>query len=79
MILNTLLIHPGETLFEILQHRKISRKDLAIRTGFDEKYISDVIHGQQSISSEFAIKLEQALEISASFWINLQANYNKEK
>lgn len=73
------IIHPGETLTEVLQDRKMSQKELAIKTGVSEKYISAVISGQQNISSSFANKLEYALGIEKEFWMNLQANYEREK
>lgn len=73
-----LLIHPGETILEIIHERKISQKELALRTGFTEKHISTVINGQKSISAEFAMKLQYALSIPASFWRNLQTNYDLE-
>lgn len=73
------IIHPGETLVEVLKDRKMSQKELAIKTGVSEKYISAVISGQQNISSSFANKLEYALGIEKEFWMNLQANYEREK
>lgn len=73
------IIHPGETLTEVLKDRKMSQKELAIKTGMTEKYISTVISGQQNISSSFANKLEYALGIEKEFWMNLQANYEREK
>ena len=73
------IIHPGETLVEVLKDKKMSQKELAIRTGMTEKYISTVISGQQNISSSFANKLEYALGIEKEFWMNLQANYEREK
>lgn len=73
------IIHPGETLAEVLEDREMSQKELAIKTGMTEKYISTVISGQQNISSSFAKKLEYALGIEKDFWINLQANYEREK
>lgn len=73
-----LLIHPGETLLEVIQDRNISQKELALRTGFSEKHVSTVISGKKSISSEFALKLEYALSIPAYFWRNLQTNYDFE-
>ena len=76
---NDFIIHPGETLAEVLQDRKMSQKELAIKTEVSEKYISAVISGQQNISSSFANKLEYALGIEKEFWINLQANYEREK
>lgn len=72
------IIHPGETLAEILEDRGMSQKELAIRTGVTEKHVSTVINGQKNISTSFAKKLEYALGIEAEFWINLQKNYERE-
>ena len=72
------IIHPGETLSEVLEDRDMSQRELAIRTGVTEKHVSTVIHGQKGISAAFAKKLEYALGIEASFWMNLQANYDQE-
>lgn len=72
------IIHPGETLAEVLEDREMSQRELAIRTGMTEKHVSTVIHGQKAISAAFAKKLEYALGIEASFWMNLQANYDRE-
>ena len=76
---NDFIIHPGETLAEVLKDRKMPQKELAIKTGVSEKYISAVISGQKNISSSFANKLEYALGIEKAFWINLQTNYEREK
>lgn len=73
-----LIIHPGETLAEILEDRDMSQKELAVRTGMTEKHISTVVKGQKNISVAFAKKLEYALGVDTSFWINLQANYDRE-
>ncbi len=76
--MNELLIHPGETILEVINDREITQKELAIRTGFSEKHISTVINGKKSISEDLAKKLEYALDIPASFWRNLQTNYDLE-
>lgn len=73
-----LIIHPGETLEEVINDINMSQKDLAIRTGVTEKHISTIITGSKPISVAFAKKLEYALGIDASFWINLQSNYDRE-
>ena len=72
------IIHPGETLAEVIEDRGMSQRELAVRTGMTEKHISTVVHGQKNISAAFAKKLEYALGIEASFWMNLQANYDRE-
>ena len=51
-----LIIHPGETLAEILEDRDMSQKELAVRTGMTEKHISTVVKGQKRISVAFAKK-----------------------
>lgn len=73
-----LIIHPGETLAEVIEDRDMTQRELAVRTGMTEKHISTVIHGQKGISAAFARKLEYALGIESSFWMSLQANYDRE-
>lgn len=73
-----LIIHPGVTLVEILEDREMPQKELAIRTGMTEKHVSTIVNGTKPISVAFAKKLEYALGIEAAFWINLQANYDRE-
>ncbi|MCR4634507.1 MAG: HigA family addiction module antidote protein [Erysipelotrichaceae bacterium] len=71
-----LLIHPGETIKDVLEERSISQKELSKRAGVSEPFISDVILGKKDISKTLAIGLEYALNIPSSFWLNLQANYD---
>lgn len=73
-----LIIHPGETLREILEDRGMSQKELALRTDVTEPHVSSIINCQKAISVSYAKKLEYALNIDAGFWINLQGNYDKE-
>ncbi len=73
-----LLIHPGETLKELLEDKGMSQKELSIRTGFTEKHISTVIHGNKGISNNFAKNLGYVFDIEASFWCNLQSEYDQE-
>ena len=73
-----LLIHPGETISDILEEREITQKELAQRAGVSEPFLSDVIHGKKDISKKLAAGLEYALGVPSSFWLNLQANYDAE-
>lgn len=73
-----LIIHPGETIADILEERNISQAELAKRTGVSSAYISNIIAGKKDISSKFAMALEYALSVPKSFWLNLQANYDAE-
>ena len=72
-------IPPGETLKEYLDDINMSQKELAKRTGLTEKYISEIINGKAPISQDTSIKLEYVLEIPASFWNDLELNYQETK
>lgn len=74
-----LIIHPGETLKEILEDREMSYRDLAYRIGLAESYISNIVKGVEPITISLAKELENALGVEADFWINLQSNYEKEE
>ena len=73
-----LLIHPGETISDLLESRGMSQKELAQRAGVSEAFLCEVIHGRKDISKGLAMGLQYALGIPASFWLNLQANYDAE-
>ena len=73
-----LIIHPGETIADVLEDRGITQAELAARTGVSTAYVSNVIAGKKDISANFAFSLEYALGVPKSFWLNLQANYDAE-
>ena len=73
-----LIIHPGETILDVLEERGLTQVELAARTGVTPAYISNVISGKKNISANFAMSLEYALGVPKSFWLNLQANYDAE-
>ena len=73
-----LIIHPGETIAEVITERGISQAELAMRTDVSAAYISNVISGKKNISAKFAMNLEYALGTPKSFWLNLQAIYDAE-
>ena len=72
------IIHPGETIKEALEERNMSQEELAIRTGFSAKHISEVVNGKKGISAKLAKGLEYAFDVPMEFWINLQGLYDKE-
>lgn len=74
-----ILIHPGETLKELLEEREITYSDFAAKTKKSEKYIFDIISGKRNINETLAKMIANVLNGDASFWMNLQENYNAEK
>ena len=49
------IIHPGETLKEVLEEKQMSQEELAIRTGFSPKHVSEVVNGKKGISKNFLL------------------------
>ena len=73
-----LLIHPGETISDLLKDRGMTQKELAQRACVSEAFLSDVIRGKKDISKGLAKGLEYVFGTPCSFWLNLQANYDAE-
>ena len=74
-----LLSHPGETLKEVLESNNMTQKELSARIGITPKHLNLIISGKQDISTETAFKLEKVFSLSASFWNNLQRQYDEDK
>jgi len=72
-------IAPGEVIEHELELRRMSRVELAKRTGLSEKHIISVLKSKGStiITPETAIKLERALGMPVDYWLNLEAQYQE--
>jgi HTH-type transcriptional regulator/antitoxin HigA len=71
------IVMPGEILAKEIEARSMTRASLAYRMGISVIYITAIIDGRMEISSWVAWCLEEALGIPRSFWLNLEANYQK--
>lgn len=69
------VIAPGETLLEVLESRDMKQTELARRLNRPVKTINEIIKGKAAITPETALQLERVFSISASFWNNLESNY----
>ena len=70
--------HPGEVLKDEILFRGISKKDFAKRIGMQQSNLSRLLRGDTSITLPLAAKLEEALDIPASFWLRMQSTYNSD-
>ena len=71
-------VHPTELIIDEIKERGISRKDMAIRLGMQPSNFSRMLKQKETITPQMANKLEVALGIPASMWLNLQAEYDKD-
>lgn len=69
-------VHPGATLKEKLEEIGMSAEEFAIKTDLPVDVVLNILDRKSPITSDIAVKLEKALCIPASFWINKQTNYD---
>ena len=69
-------IHPGEILKDEFRARRLSQKYFAEVTGIPYTMLNDVLNARRPISTDFALTMEAALNISAEMLINMQMRYN---
>lgn len=72
-------VHPGRIIAEMVAREGMTQKGLCERMGISEKHLSQIINGEASITVETALLLENALGGTASFWTNLEKNYQETK
>lgn len=73
------VVSPGVTLREALESINMTQVEFANRTGRPLKTINEIVNGTSSITPETAIQFERVLNIKASFWNNLEKNYQEKK
>jgi addiction module HigA family antidote len=68
-------VHPGEILQELLEQNQITQSVLARHLHVTQAKINEICRGKRGITPDMAMKLGKAFDQSASFWLNLQKNW----
>ncbi len=68
-------VHPGEFLREELEARELSQRALATQIGRPYQVVNEIVRGKKTITAGTAVQLEEALGISAGYWMNLRTAY----
>ena len=71
-----LAVHPGHLIAWEIEARKISQKKFAEIIGKSPAELSFLITGRRDVNADVAIRLEKALDISATIWLGLQNDYD---
>ena len=73
-------IHPGEILLEeFLKPLGVSQYELAKTVGVPPRRINEIVHGKRAISTDTALRLSRAFDMSPTFWMNLQERFDLER
>ena len=71
-------IPPGETIAELLEQRGMTENELAARMHTQVSYVQKLIAGTVYMTIGIARRLENALDVPANFWLNLEQIYREE-
>lgn len=69
-------VHPGGTIKDEIEARRISANRLAIDLGVPANRVSAIINGNRAISADTAMRLGTYFGNDARFWLTLQTNYD---
>lgn len=76
---NREISHPGKRLFRLINANNSKQTDIAARMGIAPKTLNEIIKGKNPITPATAIKLEYVFQITAGYWMNLQAMFDEHK
>jgi antitoxin HigA-1 len=69
-------VHPGEIIAEELAARGLSATRAAMLLRIPQSRLSRIIAGQRGVTADTALRLHHLLGPSATFFINLQSQYD---
>ena len=72
-------VHPGEILADWMAEEGISANALARALKVPHNRITAITAGKRSVTAETALRLARYLGTSPDLWINLQADYDRER
>lgn len=68
-------VHPGMMIRPELEERGISQKDFAKMLGTQPSHLSEVFNGKRALTTELALKMEEAIGIPAKILLAAQTQY----
>jgi addiction module HigA family antidote len=66
--------HPGRILANYVQGRSVT--DVARHLGVTRPALSRVLNGRAGISADMALRISEAFNTDAEFWLRLQAQHD---
>ena len=71
-------IHPGMMIKPELNERGISQKEFAKMIGTQPSHLCEVLNGKRALTTELAIKIENAIGLPAKILLSAQTQYELE-
>lgn len=70
---------PGDSVKDLLEHRKMSHVDFAIAMGKTESWVESFLQGDIELTEAIAQDLSKLLGSTKQFWLNRETTYRKDK
>ena len=71
-------VHPGMMIKPELDERGISQKEFAKMLGTQPSHLSEVLNGKRALTTELALKIENAIGLPAKILLSAQTQYELE-
>lgn len=71
-------VHPGVMIKPELEERGITQKEFAKMLGTQPSHLSEILNGKRALTTELAMKIEEAIGLPAKLLITAQAQYELE-
>ena len=71
-------VHPGMMIKPELDERGISQKEFAKMLGIQSSHLSEVLNGKRALTTELALKIENAIGLPAKILLSAQTQYELE-
>jgi addiction module HigA family antidote len=69
--------HPGEILADLLETAHLSPSEFALEMDAKPEVIHDIVAQRKNVDQDTALRLERRMGVSAQFWLNAQATYDR--
>ena len=69
-------VHPGMMIRPELDERGITQKDFAKMLGVQASHLSEVLNGKRSLTTDLAMKIEDAIGLPAKILLAAQTQYD---
>lgn len=68
---------PGDTILDLIEEKGWTQAELAMRLGYSQKHVNQLIKGKVPLTEDAALRLERVLGSSVSFWLAREARYRE--
>ena len=71
-------VHPGMMIKPEIEERGLSQKEFAKILGIQPSHLSEVLNGKRSLTTDLAMKIEDAISLPANLLLSAQTQYELE-